>query len=466
MKTARALSSVSSSARMTNLRIELFFSSTNELRERISFLRSKGVTAYNLVNKSNRDDILESVRVIEEEFTPDCHVSICAHYSLKYNKSRKMDGAYHQLKDFVEDMNKQSTKNEILLINGSGPKGKFNTVTALQRLTKESIDISPSMAVAFNPFFPSEKEYEEEKMRLQQKLDRGVDKVYLQFGTSLERLQTSLQFLTELQTTSTQRFDICGSVFLPTKKLIAQQKFRPWNGVFLSEEFLASEDGARGIVLQLMRLYEKYGCEILIEAPGVRNEKDWLVVETLLAERDQLIESNSKSTGSEASSVEAKVADSKCNQQDEKVNAKVKRRKTDLEHESKSCNNIPPTTMPAKVLAKPGLVLFHSHDVRVHDNVALQMASHHEQVIPVLLWSKQEQGKFGVTGCLEVVLKDALRSLDRKLQQHDLNLVCREGEDSSTMLQQICNECGVGAVYWNKEHHLKAGSVKKATESL
>lgn len=62
---------------------------------------------------------------------------------------------------------------------------------------------------------------------------------------------------------------------------------------------------------------------------------------------------------------------------------------------------------------------------------------------------------YGASGeCLEVVLKDALCNLDRKLSQYDLKLICREGDDSSTtMLRQLCEECSdIGAVYWNKEH--------------
>ena len=455
MKTAQSLSigtSSSSSSTRNNVRVELFFSSTAQLRERISFLRSKGVTSYNLVNKSNTDDILQSVQVIEEEFPDECHdtLSVCAHYSLKYNKSRKMDGALSMLKDFVGDMNKfNAKKNEILIITGSGAKGKFNSLTAMQRLQKEKVDMmSTCMAVAFNPFFPDENDYKEEKTRLMQKLNTGiVTKVYLQFGTDLERLRDALQKLTELQSISTQRFDISGSVFLPTKKLIAQQKFRPWNGVFLSDEFLSSEDGARGIVLQMMRLYEKFGCEILIEAPGVRNEKDWALVESLLQERDGLM----------ASSATAKTPESENIECEDKDSATAKRRKTNKVTTKPvsmvpSKSNIPSTTMSAGALAKPGLLLFNSHDVRTHDNVAFQMASHHEQVIPVFLWSKEEQGNWGATGCLEVVLKDALRNLDAKLKQNGLRLVCREGVDSAVMLKQICHESDAGAVYWNKEH--------------
>ncbi|KAL7551091.1 hypothetical protein ACHAWF_014287 [Thalassiosira exigua] len=429
MTTARAL--VSTSAWKRHLRIELFFSSTDELRERIGFLRSKGITSFNLVNKSNKDKLLESVKIIESEFSEEIrNTSICVHYSLKYNKSRKVDGAFHRFHEFVTELDELNHNKELLLVSGSGPKGKFNSLTALQTLRKESANVSCSVAVAFNPFFPDQADYDKEISRLSQKIESGmVSKVYLQFGTNLERLKTALQLLKKRQTTSAQKFQICGSIFLPTKKLIAQQRFRPWNGVFLSDDFLASEDSARGIVLQMMKLYEEFGSEILIEAPGIRTQKDWLVLESLLAERDddKVIERQNQS----------------CSANDSKNSKRRKIGGTTTAGESKS---------PPIIPEGPAVVLFHSHDVRLFDNPAIRMASRHGRVVPVFLWSRREQGMWGATGCLEVVLKDALHHIERKLKEFDLMLICREGNDSSKLLQKIAEECNAGAVYWNKEH--------------
>lgn len=106
----------------------------------------------------------------------------------------------------------------------------------------------------------------------------------------------------------------------------------------------------------------------------------------------------------------------------------------------------------AELLRKPAIILFGSHDVRIHDNVAFYLATFHANVIPVFLWNRKEQGKWGVTGALEVVLKDALSNLDNKLQTHNLRLVCRNTDDSSKELLKLCQESGTGTVYLNKEH--------------
>ena len=390
------------------------------------------------------------------------------HYSLKYNKCRKKDGAFLLLEDFVHGMTNANAnsnsnanaddqtddvfagagKNEVLLITGSGPKGKLDSVTALERL-KHSGEINPEesciskdpiMAVAFNPFFPSPQDLEIEKQRLLKKIATGqVEKIYLQFGTDLERLRSSLDWLTELRKEHDTSLSICGSIFLPTKKLIAQQKFRPWNGVFLSDEFLNSEEGAREIVLYMMRLYEDYGCEILIEAPGVRNEKDMINVEQLLADR-----SSTATDGLVSDISTSDNANANANANADNTTIGSKRRRIDT--------LVPSPEVTNEALQKPAIVLVGSHDLRVHDNVTLQLASFHSNIIPVFIWSKKEQGQWGVRGAAEVVLKDALTNLSRKLEDHDLRLICRTAEDSADELCKLCKESGASTVYLNKEH--------------
>ena len=523
---------------MKNVRIELFFRDNEDLQKRLKFLFSKGIRSFNLVNKSNKDDLMDWTQIIanydhdsntidgdvddinssssSSSISSDEKVSICTHYSIKYNKTRKRDGAFLLLQDFLNDMDatcSTPSKNaiqddttskeppdqhhqkrkgiiqlekEVLLITGSGPKGKLDSLLALHRLqlqlqatpTQEEGQPQPQsktiLAVAYNPFFPDPAEYLQEQKRLTQKIATGlVSKIYIQFGTDLDRLRSALVHLQSLQVQQQQqqqqqqqegkqcfpKLEICGSIFLPTKKLIAQQKFRPWNGVFLSEEFLdsSSTDNARGIVVQMMRLYQDFGCEILVEAPGVRDEKDWALVEDLWKECFDVQSSGCKSdvhgedVGIENSVVEKEKEDK---EDDNEQGQQGKRRKMEMVPSILSSNLTP------QRLLQPAIVLFGSHDVRLHDNIALQMASRHSHVIPVFLWDRASQGKWGVIGALEVVLKNALQNLERKLEEHGLKLICRStcggsGEnysDSVVVLEKLCEECNVGAVYWNKEH--------------
>lgn len=159
---------------ISNLRIELFFRNIDDLKERVKFLASKGVKSFNIVNKSNRDELVNWRNIIREEI-PDS--DICLHYSLKYNKCRRKDGAFLLLTELLDGMSSQSPmeesesthhtidggKDEVLIITGSGPKGKLNSVTAIERLgLRERGELNflksnhsvTKVAIAFNPFFP------------------------------------------------------------------------------------------------------------------------------------------------------------------------------------------------------------------------------------------------------------------------------------------------------------------------
>ena len=545
---------------MKNVRIELFFKDEHELSKRMQFLSSSSsssststgnpysksnnyniITSFNIVNKSRQDTMKEWVTTIHETLIQQQQdqdqqrqqYSICAHYSLKFNKStsrskHRDDESYQKFISFLQSLptstatstatittndnsnnNNISICNEVLLISGSGDKATLDTINVLQRLQNDyennndltttstttslsstittttsttSSSLLPDIAIAYNPFFPLEKDISIEKQRLIDKLNTNqVNKIYIQFGTNLNVLQSTLKWLINdilpqyCQNTTTtnnnnkqKRITICGSIFLPTKKLIAQQKFRPWNGVYLSQEFLNSPHDAYQIVVQMMKLYQKFGCEILIEAPGVRNEKDMDLVQQLLKDRDTYDDDDDDSNNDDNNN------DNNNNNNDRHIGEEVKMDPNNHQGEmtksnsnslsfkrqklagSRSHSNLSSSlsnTIPPDVLNQPAILLFGSHDVRVHDNEAFQLASFHSQVIPIFLWDKRSQGKsFGVTGALEVVLKDALQNLKKKLQNHDLDLICRNTSDIGQELLTLCSETGAKVVYLNKEH--------------
>lgn len=264
-------------------RIELFFKSPSELKDRVRFLRSSGVSSLNLVNKDKNDDINTWIDSIRDVY-PEAHIS--AHYSLKYNKVPRK-GIEKHTELFIEYI-KQSTADEILLISGSGDKKAWNTVEALKSLSNATnrgttaiMDktFNSKIAVAYNPYFPSQRDREEENRRLLEKLATGcVSKIYLQFGTDMDCLRKGIEFI---QKHCKSDVAIAGSLFLPTKKLIAQQKFRPWNGVFLSPLFLNGAEEATAIVSEMIQVYNANSVEMLWEAPGIRTEKDMKLVREL-----------------------------------------------------------------------------------------------------------------------------------------------------------------------------------------
>jgi len=477
-------SSTSSQSNFRNVRIELFFKDNDELVQRTQFFKKYGITSFNLVNKHVKDPIEEWVDVIQEELV-DC--DICAHFSLRYQKKgrRNVDGAYGVFSDFCASMGQKCSGGkdvEILLISGAGNFGKLDSVETLKRRKEERLQpkmISSSMmmtptstnhpriAVAFNPFFPSREEDEKEKQRLLQKLQtHQVSKVYIQFGTNIQRLHSSLEWLTNLQhnkqgqdNESPFNFTICGSIFLPTSKLIAQQKFRPWKGVYLCDDFLSGDlHVAEDIVVNMLKLYEEHGAEILIEAPGVRNEKDMELVKMLLKERDLVMSRDNKVGEDDDVFMMKKTRKEKSN----KIVVKDIKNSADKSTPGKNSLKFKPSPLVSQsALEATAILLFGSFDVRLRDNEALQLASHHSSIIPVFLWSKEEQQKWGVRGAIEVVLKDALQNLSGQLESHGLRLICRNTIDSTEELASLCKEVGAKTVYWNREQTTESRALEK-----
>lgn len=229
--------------RPSSTRVELFFKDVKDLKQRVQFLDSHGFSSFNLVNKNKADALEDWVDAIRD-VSPNADV--CCHYSLKYNKVPRKGPKVQE--ERLLDTLKASNANEILIISGSGKNTAWNTVSALKAVKAANLpNPVPLVAVAYNPYFPEQQDQAHENRRLQEKLESaGVDKVYLQFGSDLDKLITGLEYLKELQTSS-RSFQVVGSLYLPTAKLISQQKFRPWNGVFLSQEFLSGPDNAKAI---------------------------------------------------------------------------------------------------------------------------------------------------------------------------------------------------------------------------
>jgi deoxyribodipyrimidine photo-lyase len=416
-------------------RIELFFSNPKELRERVRFLHTGyGISAFNLVNKHKNDAIQEFVNIIHEE-VPDANV--CAHFSLKFNRvpRKGFEEHYNVLQTYLST----STAQHVLLISGSGEKKPWNVADALERLGKDDVECDSALCAAYNPYFPDDALQTQENARLAQKIASGkVKTIYLQFGTDLSKLRSALEMLTKKYPT----VSISGSLFLPTAKLIAQQKFRPWNGVFLSREFLSSPVHATGVIVQMMTLCKKYNVEMLWEAPGIRNEKDMAVLEGLYEECE-------KAQGTEIPSgpISGTVPKRQKVELSKKVTSLVTARDTLI--------------VAAELLEQPCILLVGSHDVRLHDNRAVELATKHKTMIPVFLWDKGKEGKWGVHGALQVVLKDALQSLDKSLEEFGLKLVCRNCNDSTSELESLVDELGAGAVYWNREHTTESRIIEK-----
>ena len=168
-------------------RIELFFKTPAELKERLRALTAAGYGSFNLVNKDKKDPMLAWVDVCCEELGPGDDV--CAHFSSKYN-ARGGPALAERLEALAARSQASGLKLSTLVVSGSGTRKKGHFASDLAG----ALRAPPSPAgVAFNPY---EDDMEKERAALATKLKGGgVSSVWLQFGVRLDDLDRELAWL-------------------------------------------------------------------------------------------------------------------------------------------------------------------------------------------------------------------------------------------------------------------------------
>ena len=128
-----------------------------------------------------------------------------------------------------------------------------------------------SIGIVFNPYLPSFL-LEEEIIKLKKKLQSGLVKsIWLQFGTDCRILESRIEILKKIIFSSVKNnskksnIKLFGSLLVPSKQLLVRFNYRPWKGVYCSQEFLESVDFARNMIMQLLITYKKYDICPIIE---------------------------------------------------------------------------------------------------------------------------------------------------------------------------------------------------------
>jgi deoxyribodipyrimidine photo-lyase len=111
-------------------------------------------------------------------------------------------------------------------------------------------------------------------------------------------------------------------------------------------------------------------------------------------------------------------------------------------------------------------LLWFRQDLRLRDNDALQAAAARGQpIIPVYVWSPDEEGGWPPGAASRWWLHHSLRALTTDLQQRGLRLILRRGPALKT-LRALVRETSATAIYWNRRYEpaaqLSGGEVKRA----
>lgn len=280
------------------------------------------LTGFNLPNKAPNDPLLHNANhisqsissSIDSKLTSPDGIDLCVHYSLKYNADKRPEDTIHRFQTFLLDAAAASTSSltavdatssripalpltKVLLVSGGPggggkPKKKCNTVTCLQACKEQGFLLPDNLelGVAYNPYWPAPEHKEDEYTRLLDKLrTEYITHIWINFGSDTGSLELALSRLRAEPYVKQKKVRLIGSLMVPSKALLAKFRFRPWSGLFLSDDYLATVDGAQLITKEIMRIYKKNDVEILIESP-IRTCKDMVALRELVCDSNSITE--------------------------------------------------------------------------------------------------------------------------------------------------------------------------------
>ena len=248
--------------KFTEIRIELSFKSFDELRNTLSFYQRNNLYKINVPCKNTlkKDFLLKSIEIAKDEFP---NIDIIPHFSILHEFKRNRINTQDSLINFLQAV-KYSGCRQVLLVSGSQKRSTLDSLSSLYMLKENSLFINQdiSIGVAFNPYLPSYL-FDDEILRLEKKLQSGlVSSIWIQFGTDYKLLQSRIEILYNMLSVNTNNnskvpnVSLFGSILIPSRQFLARFKYRPWKGVYCSNEFLESEEIAHEIIINLLKTYK------------------------------------------------------------------------------------------------------------------------------------------------------------------------------------------------------------------
>tara|TARA_B100001250_G_scaffold269920_1_gene232932 strand:- start:5 stop:859 length:855 start_codon:yes stop_codon:yes gene_type:complete len=256
---------------INNIRMEISFKSFDELRLILSFYQKNNLYKINIPCKNNlkKDFLLNSIRISRDEFP---NINIIPHFSILHEFKRNRFNTLSSFIEFLQIVNNLGC-NEVLLVSGSQKRSTLDSLSTLTYLKDNPLLFNKhiSIGVCFNPYL-SGFLFENEIIKLKKKLQSGlVSSIWIQFGTDSTILESRIDILKKIilsidkSNLNNSNINLFGSILIPSKQFLARFKYRPWKGVYCSNEFLESVDVARNFIIKLLITYKKHGICPIIE---------------------------------------------------------------------------------------------------------------------------------------------------------------------------------------------------------
>ena len=246
------------------IRVEISFKDLEQLKKKIDFLLNKDIYKINIPCKGliKKDFLLEVIKYIGINYK---ELEVIYHYSLFHQFSKNQENSFNDLLKFIS-LSRAYDNKEILLVSGSRKKNNFEVTNILNKLKDQDI----KFGVAYNPYFIKNIDISLERNNLIKKVNSGlVNSIWLQFGSNLQALKKEIKFIKKNITDQSKFFNseikVYGSILVPSKQFLAQFKFRPWRGVYLTQDFLNSLEYSNSITKEIYRLYSRNNIIPLVE---------------------------------------------------------------------------------------------------------------------------------------------------------------------------------------------------------
>ena len=257
---------------INNLRFELSFNNISQLENKLNFCKFNNINNINIPCKGiiKKELFNSTIKYISQNF-PEFDVTY--HYSLYHQYSKNREKSYQDFLDFLK--NSYSKNYKILLVSGSNKKKNFDTLDVLNSIKKEK-NLKIKVGIAYNPYLKKYYKVSSERERFDRKISSGlINSIWFQYGTDIQVLHNELTYLKNALTN--QKLNMFGSLFIPSKQFIARFKFRPWKGVYISENFLYSLESYYAFTRDLISFYKKNNIIPVIETDFSSSEKFYAV---------------------------------------------------------------------------------------------------------------------------------------------------------------------------------------------
>jgi len=267
-----------------NFRIEISFKNLDQLKKKLDFCLNKKIYKINIPCKGNikKDFLIEVVKFIGVKYK---NLDVIYHYSFYHQFQNNKYISYQNFLNFLEINKVYNKNNEILLVSGSKKRNEFEVLDILEKL-KFDLNRNIKFGVAFNPYLIEKMDNKIERNRLIDKLNYSfVKSIWLQFGSEIDQLSREINFLNKI-ITSFKEFNekdrkIYGSLLIPSKQFLARFKFRPWRGVYLSNNYLNSLEESGEITKKIIDFYLKNSIIPLVETE-LSTEKQFLEAQNFI----------------------------------------------------------------------------------------------------------------------------------------------------------------------------------------